>query len=251
MLRFWPIVRPLTEQPRAEFEILGLGKEKQLSGATAGGKLSTLQLILVPTLISLAVTLWRLTGELLKWSTRYFDPAPGGGGSLIGITWLAPVFGIYFALKLTRDGRARRARLRPIAFALAGVLVAAPFVFAADRILPLQSMSFNGFLLVLWTSMALGAVLQLPGWPGLFKVLAAYAYAARIPVAVVYFLAMRGNWGTHYDVAPANVPEMSFWPRYLWLGLFPQLIFWVGFTILVGSFFGSVVAAVLPRQDPA
>lgn len=39
--------------------------------------------------------------------------------------------------------------------------------------------------------------------------------------------------------------QMSFWPKYLWLGFFPQLIFWVGFTILAGSLSGVLTVAFL------
>ena len=53
------------------------------------------KLILVPALITLAVTLLRLTGELMHWSKALFNPAAGGGGALVGIAWLVPVFGIY------------------------------------------------------------------------------------------------------------------------------------------------------------
>jgi hypothetical protein len=218
---------------------------------STGDKLTLPQLVLVPTLISLAVTLWRLSGELLQWSTRYFDPSPGGGGSLIGITWLAPLFGIYFALNLAGAGRGPRGKLRPIGFALLGVAVAGPFFFGAERFLPLETMSFTGILLILWSAMAVAAALQFPGWPELFKVLLVYAYAARIPVAVIMFLAMRGNWGTHYDVAPEGFPEMAFLPRYLWLGFFPQLVFWVGFTIVVGSLSGGIAAALAGGRERA
>ena len=34
-----------------------------------------------------------------------FNPSPGGGGALVGITWLVLIFGVYFALKLASDGQ--------------------------------------------------------------------------------------------------------------------------------------------------
>src|SRR5262245_52314253 len=61
---------------------------------------SLFRLILVPSLITLAVTLLRLFGELRHWSARVFNPEPGGGGSILGISWLAVVFAIYFAVKV-------------------------------------------------------------------------------------------------------------------------------------------------------
>ena len=85
---------------------------------------------------------------------------------------------------------------------------------------------------------------QRPGWPALFRTLLAYGLAARIPVVVVMFLAMRGQWGTHYDYfgLPPEF-QMDFWPKYLWLGFVPQLTFWVGFTIVVGSLSGIIATA--------
>lgn len=84
------------------------------------------------------------------------------------------------------------------------------------------------------------ATLQYLAWPALFKTLAVYGLAARIPVAIIMFPAMRGHWGTHYDSGP---PELGFWPRYLLFGLLEELIFWVSFTVATGSLAGSVAAA--------
>src|SRR5262245_30848919 len=61
-------------------------------------------LILWPALITLGVTLLRLSGELLHWSDRFFSRKAGGAGALVGIVWLVPVFGIYFALRLLKRG---------------------------------------------------------------------------------------------------------------------------------------------------
>lgn len=49
-------------------------KAKQPSGST----LHVTGLILEPGLITLAVTILRLAGELQGWSTTWFNPAPGG-----------------------------------------------------------------------------------------------------------------------------------------------------------------------------
>ena len=67
-----------------------------------------------------------------------------------------------------------------------------------------------GFLLIVPRRRALVTL----GWPALFKVLVAYGYAARIPVAIVMFFALHGHWGTHYDVLPPNTPgSTSFFGR--------------------------------------
>jgi hypothetical protein len=42
---------------------------------------------------------------------------------------------------------------------------------------------------------------------------------------------------------------MPFWPRFLWLAFFPQLIFWVAFTIVAGVTSGTLAAVVWRRSD--
>ncbi len=81
-------------------------------------------------------------------------------------------------------------------------------------------------------------------WPALAKALVAYGYAARVPVVIIMFFAIRGNWGTHYDGPPPNLPEMTFWPKYLHIALLPQLVFWVAYTVVLGALVGTIAAAV-------
>jgi hypothetical protein len=93
--------------------------------------------------------------------------------------------------------------------------------------------------------MVVAAIIQLPGWPGLFKALLAYGFASRIPVALIMLLAMSGNWGTHYDyVGMPPEFQMPLVPKYFWLAFFPQLVFWVGFTIVIGSLTGVITAGL-------
>jgi hypothetical protein len=58
------------------------------------------KLIAVPALITLAVTLLRLVGEFMNLPSWLASKEAGGAGALIGIAWLAPLFGVYFATKL-------------------------------------------------------------------------------------------------------------------------------------------------------
>jgi hypothetical protein len=71
-------------------------------------------------------------------------------------------------------------------------------------------------------------------WPAVGKILLAYAYAARIPVAVVMAVAIWRHWGTHYDVPPPGYPHMSVLRRWLWTGLLPQGTIWVAWTLATG-----------------
>jgi hypothetical protein len=58
------------------------------------------RLILIPALITLAITLLRLGAEFMDLPSWLASKKPGGPGALIGISWLPPIFGVYFACKL-------------------------------------------------------------------------------------------------------------------------------------------------------
>jgi hypothetical protein len=58
------------------------------------------RLILIPALITLGITLLRLGAELLDLPAWLANKQVGGPGAIIGISWLPPILGIYFALKL-------------------------------------------------------------------------------------------------------------------------------------------------------
>ncbi len=58
------------------------------------------KLIAFPAFVTLLVTLLRLTAELRNLPGWLASREAGGAGALIGVAWLAPVFGVYFAAKL-------------------------------------------------------------------------------------------------------------------------------------------------------
>ena len=203
------------------------------------------KLILVPAVITLAVTLLRLVGELMHWSTMLFNPAPGGGGAVVGIAWLVLVFGVMFALNLAAAGE-RPAGVGPaIGYPLLGFALLPAAGFAATALgAPPASPPFFGVLVV--TSIV-GAFVAFRGWPTLGRTLLAYGLAARIPVAVIMLIAMLGNWGTHYDAAPPGFPEMGPIPKWLLIGVVPQLTIWIWFTMAVGALCGGIALAVRDR----
>src|SRR5260370_38288123 len=57
------------------------------------GSVALKPLILVPAVITLAITLLRLTGEGLEWSPPFFGREAGGAMAIVGIVWLVPVLG--------------------------------------------------------------------------------------------------------------------------------------------------------------
>jgi len=213
----------------------------------------TLGLVLGPSLIALAVTLLRLAGELGHWSDRWFSPETGGivprGPSwLFGITWLAAPFGAYFAIRLARAGEGTLRPWRTLGWSAAGLVL----VLAGLRLVWRLPIPFPPILIMVWLVMIAGAALAWAAWPALGRTLLFYGLASRLPVVVLMFLAMRGNWGTHYDYV--GVPfalALPFWPRFWWLAFFPQLVFWVGFTVLLGSVAGSLAIVLFMRPRVA
>ena len=203
------------------------------------------KLILVPAIITFAVTLLRLVGELMHWSPRLFNPAPGGGGAIIGIAWLVPIFGIYFAMKLAQAGELPASNAEAVLYALGGGLLMPVAGFVASK-LGVGGQGFAMFAILIVASIA-GAIIAMRGWPALGKTLLAYGLAARIPVAIVMLVAMLANWGTHYDVVPPNFPAMGVLPKWLLIGLLPQMTIWIWYTIAVGALFGGIFVALTRR----
>jgi hypothetical protein len=219
-------------------------KESFMSHNVSSSSLSISRLILVPALITLAVTLLRLAGELLHWSNFLFNRDAGGGGAVIGISWLAPVFGIYFAIKLCDAGEGPASAVRSIVYSVLSLIL-----MIVGGIVAVSSLfSFPGKELVGLALLIASVIFPFRVWSKLSKVLLAYALAARIPVAILMFFAIRGQWGTHYDVLPPGFPpNTGFWETYIQIGLIPQLTIWIAFTIITGMIAGSITAAIKQR----
>lgn len=200
------------------------------------------KLILIPALITLGVTILRLVGELQKWPSPLFSREPGGGGAIVGISWLPIIFGIYFALKLAGAGTGPTSLGKAFGFTALGLLLMVGGGFLAATSLTGGPKLAAGFVLI-----AVAAVIPLIGWPSLAKTLLAYGYAARVPVLIIMFFALRGSWGTHYDGLPPNFPKGGFLATFFMAAFLPQMIIWIAFTVIVGMLFGGVAAAIARR----
>lgn len=199
------------------------------------------QLILVPAIISLAVTLLRLVGELQNWSPLLFNASAGGGGALVGISWLVPIFGIYFAWKLAKSGNGPASAGKVIGFAILAIVVVMGISFGIAAMFGQENLPALVIMEFLVTAVGLAIVCKV--WPELFKTLVAYAFAARVPVAILMFFAIMGKWGTHYDALPPNFPEGVGWfTTWVVIGLLPQLTVWICFTAVIGMLFGGITA---------
>jgi hypothetical protein len=203
-------------------------------------------LILVPAIITFAVTLLRLVGELQHWNPRLFNPEPGGGGALVGIAWLVVVFGIYFGWKLATLGHRPASAWRAAGAALLSIALMVLAGFVMDRLkLPLL-VQLVVFAVLSWVAV----FMTWRGWPALGRVLLAYAFAARIPVAVVMLAAILGNWGTHYDAVGPDFPPMGAWPKWFLVGFMPQFSVWIAYTVVLGMLFGLLGMALARGRSP-
>lgn len=208
------------------------------------------ELILVPSLITLAVTILRLVGELQNWAPGLFSKDAGGGGALVGIAWLVPIFGIYFAVRLVQGGYGPES-VWPVLGSAVGALVLTIVVTIAVNALGLPLVAS---LAIMGVASLVAVWIALRAWPALGRTLLAYGLAARIPVIVVMLIAILQNWGTHYDVAPPNVPQADAWnPLVKWLviGVLPQLTVWIAFTVVIGAIFGAIAASFARRTRAA
>jgi hypothetical protein len=215
-----------------------------MSAETSEGRVSIGKLILIPALITLVVTIIRLVGELQHWNPKLFNPEAGGPGSVVGIIWLVPVFGIYFAVKLCRAGAGPGKLGRVFLFVLLAILVNGAGIVVAVL---LKLKPGPGFLLMGAAFNLISIVVMAMPWPALYKTLLAYGYAARIPVAILMLFAIRGKWGTHYDVAPPEFPAMNWLMKWVLIGALPQLCLWIAATVILGSLFGAIAAAFTNR----
>ena len=193
---------------------------------------TTWQLIMIPAVISLVVTIIRLAGEMQQWSTRLFNSAAGGPMALVGIVWLVPIFGIYFAVKLAHQEGGPESKGKALGLNIVGILLV-----ACSGFLLAKQWEYSGYLLML-----ISWILFAMSWGALTKTLLAYGYAARIPVLIVMLIATAKNWTTHYRAYPPELDQASYLGK-IWHGAFlPQMIFWITFTVAIGGLFGVITS---------
>jgi len=204
----------------------------------SNGSKTTWQLIFVPAIITLVITIFRLTGELLQWSPRFFNTEPGGPGAIVGIVWLVPIFGIYFAMKLAQEGAGPESKGKAIALQILGLALTFAGGFLGFGRLKLPMKEYLGYLI-----MIVGWWVIWKGWGALARTLLAYGYAARIPVVIVMFIAIALNWKTHYSAfPPGELPSETLWGKYWHGAILPQMILWIAFTLAIGGLFGVITS---------
>jgi hypothetical protein len=191
--------------------------------------------------ITLAVTLLRLFGELQHWSPSLFNREPGGGGALVGIVWLIFIFGIYFALRLAAAGEEPGALGPAFGWPALGFAINMLLGVGAFLLMPTNPV---GQLAIFFVGSWVAVYLARRGWPALWRVLFAYGFLARIPVLVVMFLSIFGGWDTHYAKPRPDFPAMGNWGLFFWTALLPQLGIWIYLTVVFGMLMGAATIGI-------
>jgi hypothetical protein len=179
---------------------------------------------------------------LRQWNEVFFRRSVGGSGAIVGIAWLAIIFAVYFALKLRKEAQGFQSAGKAIGLSALSLVVFVGGTFlilGAGGAFKLTPKAAAGMLVIV-----AGLIIMRIAWPAYWSALLLYALAARIPVIIVYYLAIQGSWNTHYDAAPPNMTFPDLMSKFVSLGLVPQIFFWIPFTIIVCGLIGTIVAAI-------
>ena len=201
--------------------------------------ISTLRLILWPSLLTLAVNCARLTAEVQGWVTA----ATGGRLAWLGISWLMFVFGAWFGWRLRRAGAPTRVAYAPVwpTFAVACLIGAIMWQFGplveADQSDKTFAQLRQAVLVLVGIATAL-ALTMFAIWPRLAWTMLCYAIPARATVVALTWLAKSQGWDTHYTKFGPPGIERDMTDTMISASV-AQGGFWVPFTIVAGTFAGS------------
>ncbi|MBL9075921.1 MAG: hypothetical protein JNL08_00375 [Planctomycetes bacterium] len=222
-----------------------------------GNPPGVLRLVLVPALLTLVITVLRLVGQIQGWNPTIFGrPEAGGGGAVLGISWLIFVFGLWFGIRLQRSGAGPKAPGRALLTSVIAIAVvfggmaalqAAGVMWFPDEQNPGEPRGL-GWMLGL---MACGCLVAALAWGRAALVLLVYGLLARIPVVIVTLIALgQVGWTTHYTQIPPFFTNVAEADRAQFL-LMPQLTFWPGLTVLFGTAMASLGALLSGRKRAA
>ncbi len=200
-------------------------------------KTTTLRLIAIPTLLTLGVNIARLWLEV----NGTINSESGGGGALLGISWLMFVFGAWFAFRLRRLGsmpRVAKSFLLPL-IAFGAFMGTAAITFkpgATDTSMEEMQMAVT----ILAAVCVGGALLCFVAWPRLCWTLLLYAVPARLTVLLFTWLAKDQGWDTHYTKFGEQGYEQDMTGTMIGASI-AQLGIWVPLTIITGSLTGCLL----------
>lgn len=212
----------------------------------------TFRLVFWPSLLTLLITAVRLLGEVQGW----INVESGGALSPLGITWCVFLFGGWFGRWLSRDGsmpRMRRAWAWQLGLAL---LMVGGVMWSFSKLDPTDTsdaafaaLREKGFVVGIIALAAMVATFAV--WPRLAWTLLCYGVVARIGVLAATWLAKDQGWITHHvKFGPAGILRAST-AETMTSAAFPQLLFWVPFTVVMGTLTGSLFARRRPTAAAA
>ncbi|MFY9344633.1 MAG: hypothetical protein WAT39_19225 [Planctomycetota bacterium] len=197
--------------------------------------------VFIAALISLVVTLVRLLGEQQKWAPALFGTSSGGGGAILGITWLVLPFGFWFGRRLAQNGHRPASTGKSLLLPLLGFGLAIGVgmtVFNLDLSWHTRAWCMN-------IGTALAGLLAFVAWRRCWFVCAFYGVLARVPVIVVQYVSLEKGWDNHFAKGPPGSDPADL----LFLLTLAQAVFWpFAFTTLVGGFFAALGALTVKKQ---
>lgn len=206
------------------------------------GKQSTFRLILWPSVLTLAVSVARLVGELQGWVGNQ----SGGQGALLGITWLIFVFGAWFGFRLSRGGSGPLLKpawlwsLLPV-LAIVGTFTWRLYGVDMKDTSAAAQAYLTETLQIACLVAAGGAVLTFAVWARLGWTLLLYGVFARATVMAITWLAKDRGWNTHYTkLGPTGIEKDM--AETMASTAMAQFGLWVPFTIVAGGFVGCLFA---------
>ncbi len=196
--------------------------------------------ILASAAIALAINLFRLWGELQEWNPFWFNRAGGGGGSPLGISWLVIPVGFWFGRRLAAAGNRPESVARAILMPVLGIAL----MFGVFALSMKVTDDWRTRAIVINTGALACGLLALVAWKRAYFVNLSAGILARIPVAIIQFVAVDRAWDVHFAKGPPEAPEADV-PFMLTLA---QCVMWpFGFTVLVGGLFAAIGAATVRR----
>ena len=205
-------------------------------------KLSTTRLILLPSILTLGVSIARLACEV----QGVIPPTSGGALSPLGIGWLILLFGGYFGFRLTRAGSTPNVA-PPALWSLLLILAVLGVGYWLFKDIDPNNSSDSAFLMfaekflaliIALGCAALGTILL---WTRLAWTLFCYGLFARAGVMVITWLAKYMDWDTHYTkLGPAGVTKDMM--ATLEATSIAQFGLWVPATVVFGAFLGGLFA---------
>lgn len=190
--------------------------------------------------VSLAITLLRFFGEREGWDPRFFSRQPGGGGALLGITWLVLPFGFWFGRRLAKNGKRPATTGKALLLHLIGIALVAGVFFVGFKVT--DDWRVRGYINNAGAVAA--GLLALVAWRSAWFTLVCYGVLARIPVLVVQYFSVTNGWDNHFAKGPPGAEPGDV----LFLLTMAQSFFWpFGFTTLVGGIFAILGAASVRR----